>query len=269
MTDTVIPSQVPRALTTATPLRTERQHFLQRLGRKVYFLTFLFLHPHLDLCIMADFHQLARYGKILGDNVVTLLWGPDSTQTPASPIFCLGQVYDTRSISPFHDLSQSSEASPSDTSQTRSASNDEVEEISKSEIKDMPHTDSQQSSNNAGGEGMVGPPEFLNDFESRISFTYRSNFPPIPRQQDASLLDNMLFTFKKFEGHATEEGLTTDDGWGCMIRTGQSLLANTLQISELGRGKSSTHPTAYISNPNRMEDWNPCRTRTKPHISLC
>jgi cysteine protease ATG4 len=193
---------------------------------------------------MADFHQLARYGKILGDNVVTLLWGPDSTRTPASPIFCLGQVYDTRSISPFHDLSQSSVPSPSDTSQTRSndASSEVLEEISKSEIKEMINNDSQPSSNDSAKEEADGPPEFLNDFESRISFTYRSNFPPIPRQQDASLLDNMLFTFKKFEGHATEEGLTTDDGWGCMIRTGQSLLANTLQISKLGRGRLFVPP---------------------------
>jgi cysteine protease ATG4 len=219
---------------------------------------------------MADFHQLARYGKILGDNVVTLFWGPDSTKTPASPIFCLGQVYDTRSISPFHDLSQTSVPSPSDMSQTKSNEppSEVLEEISKSEIKEMINNDSQTSSNDPNKEESDAPPEFLNDLESRISFTYRSNFPPIPRQQDASLLDNMLFTFKKFEGHATEEGLTTDDGWGCMIRTGQSLLANTLQISELGRGKQAFWFPVKL-NIYRLEARNTRRTRTKHNILIC
>jgi cysteine protease ATG4 len=31
-------------------------------------------------------------------------------------------------------------------------------------------------------------------------------------------------------------GFSSDTGWGCMIRSGQSLLANAILITRLGRG---------------------------------
>ncbi|EPQ61373.1 hypothetical protein GLOTRDRAFT_69761 [Gloeophyllum trabeum ATCC 11539] len=57
------------------------------------------------------------------------------------------------------------------------------------------------------------PPEFYADFTSRIWLTYRSQFAPI----------------------RGEKGWTSDAGWGCMLRTGQSLLANALLHQLLGR----------------------------------
>src|SRR5205823_11290271 len=47
--------------------------------------------------------------------------------------------------------------------------------------------------------------DFYNDFTSRIWCTYRHNYAPI-----------------------RPTNFTTDAGWGCMLRTAQSLLANAL-----------------------------------------
>ncbi|KAK4519089.1 uncharacterized protein ATC70_009320 [Mucor velutinosus] len=59
---------------------------------------------------------------------------------------------------------------------------------------------------------MVWPPDFYDDFTSRLWMTYRHNYPPI-----------------RPSNHKT------DIGWGCMLRSGQSLLANTLLIHFLSR----------------------------------
>jgi hypothetical protein len=55
--------------------------------------------------------------------------------------------------------------------------------------------------------------EFLFDFQSRFWFTYRRNFERI----------------------GTDSLLTTDAGWGCMLRVGQSMVAEALARTHLGR----------------------------------
>jgi cysteine protease ATG4 len=77
------------------------------------------------------------------------------------------------------------------------------------------------------------PQPFLEDFESRIWMTYRSSFQPIPRSQNPSANSGMTFSVRL--RNLTEQGFSSDTGWGCMIRSGQSLLANALIMLHLGR----------------------------------
>ncbi|RKP39677.1 hypothetical protein BJ085DRAFT_2916, partial [Dimargaris cristalligena] len=61
------------------------------------------------------------------------------------------------------------------------------------------------------------PAAFLHDFESRIWCTYRSQFPALPNST-----------------------LTTDAGWGCMLRSAQSLVAQAYVVYLLGRDWRTT-----------------------------
>lgn len=126
------------------------------------------------------------------------------------------------------------------------------------------------------------PPIFYQDFTSRIWLTYRSQFSPI---RDASLaalpppssnppLPPSPSIAESGEGGEGEERLwemspagsgggrwawipipgvggekswTSDAGWGCMLRTGQSLLANALVGVHLGRGAFSLFPSLAFS----------------------
>ena len=80
------------------------------------------------------------------------------------------------------------------------------------------------------------PPSFLDDFEARIWLTYRTNFPPIAKSQDPAAPSAMSLPVRFRSQFGNQAGFTSDTGWGCMIRSGQSILANTLLMLKLGRG---------------------------------
>jgi cysteine protease ATG4 len=70
------------------------------------------------------------------------------------------------------------------------------------------------------------------DFQTRIWMTYRNGFPPV-------------------KSHAFQ----TDSGWGCMLRSGQMLLANCMMYHELGR--SSLDSLDWRIASIEQGDWIP------------
>ncbi|KAJ1310656.1 hypothetical protein OPQ81_009185 [Rhizoctonia solani] len=98
------------------------------------------------------------------------------------------------------------------------------------------------------------PPVFYEDFTSLIWLTYRSHYSPIRDTSlealaplgpcDQEMLSNAPISASprrwNWPGSA-EKSWTSDAGWGCMLRTGQSLLANALIHLHLGRNWRRPH----------------------------
>ena len=133
---------------------------------------------------------------------IRYFWDPEPrNEDPSSMIWCLGQQYNTNLLQ-----------------------------------------NEQSISGNTLDPSSTWPPEFLDDFESRIWMTYRTDFIPIPRSSEnnkglpfASPAAALQYAGKLLSGQ-TGEGFASDVGWGCMIRSAQSVLANTLITLHLGRG---------------------------------
>ena len=94
----------------------------------------------------------------------------------------------------------------------------------------------QASLKNATGDN------FLNDFYSKIWFSYRKNFKSIRYfgPSNSSPFDQ------------ENSQLTSDVGWGCVIRCTQMLMAQALVVKLLGRGwrKLDTPDKRGFNSPN-------------------
>jgi len=185
--------------------------------------------------------DIARYGR----KVINYFFDsvPRNDSFPGSPVYCLGQRYEippppTTETNQEPVIISHSVPSPFDSPTQSSELTSEPEEITKSQLDSDGKPTVQGADQPVPEKDDQGgwPLPFLDDFESRIWMTYRSNFSLIPKSQDPRASSTMSFAVR-IRNIANQEGFTSDTGWGCMIRSGQSLLANALILSQYGRGK--------------------------------
>lgn len=130
-------------------------------------------------------------------------------------------------------------------------------------------TSSIPSPNKEDEETYGWPPPFYRDFYSRIYLSYRTNFPlipctPPPSSHNGGVMGMLSMSIGRRDNGFTTAGgggLNSDTGWGCMLRTGQSLLANALGMIVLGRGSSfpssPSSPLTPSPSPPRMATPSP------------
>lgn len=109
------------------------------------------------------------------------------------------------------------------------------------------------SSGKAKEAPLSWPPAFYDDFTSCVWMTYRSQYFPIrdislaeleaTKEVDPTIISQSVQSPpRKWWGG--EKSWTSDSGWGCMVRTGQSLLATALVHLHLGRDwRRPTNPS--------------------------
>ncbi|ORY15798.1 autophagy-related protein-like protein 4 [Clohesyomyces aquaticus] len=169
----------------------------------------------------------------VGRHIVRTFYDPLPSLDSNAPIWCLGQQYrckqTPRKPSPSPTPSNSNtESSASNTDRATGPEEDSWirTSLEESERKESPNG---EDPNQYGG----WPHPFLDDFESRIWMTYRSGFAPIQKSQDPKATAAMSFRVRM--QNLAQSAFTSDAGFGCMIRSGQCILANALVSLKLGR----------------------------------
>lgn len=187
---------------------------------------------------MAGAAEVGRYGR----RIVRMIWDPEPVNDRQfnMPMWCLGRQYLNE---PAPAAAQQPDLLTTAQNATLPTTPSLVGEPPLS--THVPNTLPAPSTSGfppatAGGappEDDGWPTAFLDDFESRVWMTYRSGFVPIAKSSDPKASAALSFTMR-LKALADQGGFSSDTGWGCMIRSGQSLLANTLSICQLGRGRS-------------------------------
>lgn len=98
-------------------------------------------------------------------------------------------------------------------------------------------------------DGDLKSPETANAIQSKLWFSYRTGFEPIERAEDGpaplSFLASMMAhtgSYAHFSDLFNSKSFCSDVGWGCMIRTSQCLLANTLLSVVLVENNEASTP---------------------------
>lgn len=189
-----------------------------------------------------------RFGPI--DRIAQFLFDPDAStpdrDAPEHDIWVLGVRHPGAVALPVAKKTKRA-ARSSTSSSPRLDSSVSTSSLSSSSSSNPSSSD---HSNPPSGSVNGWPVSFYSDFYSRLALTYRSGFPGIPCARTAStgmsgVFNSLSISLARGGFHRSssssasgERRLTTDTGWGCMLRTGQSLLANALMDVHLGRGTS-------------------------------
>jgi cysteine protease ATG4 len=202
---------------------------------------------------MAAGAEVSRVGR----RILQKIWDPEpiNDRNSNEPVWCLGRSYTlgaktSGTPSPFAASTPPAESALDDAAakspQSTIPSTTPITDASTSNQQTLdtpPHSIASSFDSSLAyeepGQDSSWPPDFLDDFESRIWMTYRTEFELIPRSTDPRANAALSFTMRLKTSFGDQTaGFTSDTGWGCMIRSGQSLLANALLVSRFGRGMS-------------------------------
>lgn len=163
--------------------------------------------------------------------IVKYFWDPELTNDARSrsPIWCLGKAYNASENSRPTSSSRN-DGHPESPQPTRPVQPVTPPDSTASSVDSGPASEQSRDQEDGGW-----PSAFLDDFEAKVWLTYRSNFTAIPKSQSPKANSSMSLSVR-IRSQLDPSGFTSDTGWGCMIRSGQSLLANTLVMLRLGRG---------------------------------
>ena len=198
--------------------------------------------------------DLGRYRRI-----VQMFWDPEPTNdiTADQPVWCLGCSYQLGGkLSASFDEAESKGTKPNQEEQEKTGQPTVEAPLSHIQVDNAQESTPSSFSSSLAYEdepsqGGGWPPGFIEDFEARFWMTYRSEFEPIRRSSDpkATLAMSLAMRIKTQLGDQT--GFSTDSGWGCMIRSGQSLLANTIALLRLGRSQYTRPAPDAITWPSK------------------
>ena len=170
----------------------------------------------------------------VGRHFVRVFYDPPPENYSDAPIWLLGSQYDPK------PTSSKSTPSPAPSTQIPTPPPSNSDHAANSGDDSWIRTSREESEGKQAVNGESPLPDggwpqpFLDDFESRIWMTYRSGFAPIQKSQDPKAASVMSFGVKL--SNFAKSSFTSDAGFGCMIRSGQCILANTLVSLRLGRG---------------------------------
>lgn len=185
--------------------------------------------------------DLGRYRRF-----VQMFWDPEPTNDASQdqPVWCLGRSYKLSDNFDGKTKKVSSHSSPPSAPDAKPELDDPTSVAAPPANAPETPPDSASSSFSSSlayeepGQDGGWPSAFVQDFESKFWMTYRSDFEPIPRSSDSKATSSLSLSMRIKTQLGDQSSFSSDSGWGCMIRSGQSLLANAMVMIRLGRGKS-------------------------------